>query len=48
MVKMTYVTNMIGIPTHKVNLWHHELQIEERSLKSSMESPQGKERRRKK
>jgi hypothetical protein len=45
---MTYVHNMIGIPTHRVDLWHHGLRIGERNPKSLMEPPQGEERRRKK
>jgi hypothetical protein len=47
-VKMTYVFNMIRIPTHGVDLWHHGLRIGERKPKSSMEPPQGEDMRRKK
>jgi hypothetical protein len=47
-VKTTYVFNTIGIPTHRVDLWHHMLQIGERSHKSSKEPLQSEERRRKK
>jgi hypothetical protein len=43
-----YVPNTIGIPTHGVDLWHHKLQIRERTPKSPMEPPQGEERKRKK
>jgi hypothetical protein len=42
---MTYVPNMIEIPTHGVDLWRHGLQIGERNPKSSMEPPQGEKRR---
>jgi hypothetical protein len=45
MIKMTFVPNMIGIPTHGVDLWRHGLQIGERNPKSSMEPPQGEKRR---
>jgi hypothetical protein len=48
MVKTTYVPNTIGIPTHGVDLWHHELQIGERNPKSPMKPPEGEKRRRKK
>jgi hypothetical protein len=47
-VKTTYVPNTIRLPIHGVDLWHHRLQIGERSPKSSMEPPQGEEGRRKK
>jgi hypothetical protein len=47
MVKMMYVPNTIGIPTHLVDLWHHVLRIEERNPKSPMEPPQGEEMRKK-
>jgi hypothetical protein len=39
---------MIGIPTHRVDLWRHGLRIGERNPKSPMEPPQGEKRRRKK
>jgi hypothetical protein len=45
MVKMTYVPNMIRIPTHGVDWWHHGLRVGERKLKSLMEPPQGEERK---
>jgi hypothetical protein len=48
MIKMTYLPNMIRIPTHRVGLWHPGLRRGERRPKSPMESPQGEERRRKK
>jgi hypothetical protein len=48
MVKMTYVPNMIGIPTPGVDLSHHGHGIGERNSKSPMEPPQGEEVRRKK
>jgi hypothetical protein len=48
MVKMAYVPNMIRIPTHGVDWWHHGLRVGERKLKSLMEPPQGEERKRKK
>jgi hypothetical protein len=48
MIKTTYVPNMIGIPTHGVDLWHHILRIGERTPKSSIKPPQGEERKRKK
>jgi hypothetical protein len=47
-VRMTNVPNTIGVPTHEVDLWHHEFQIGERTPKSPMEPPQGEERKRKK
>jgi hypothetical protein len=39
MVKMTYVPNMIAVPTHGVDLRHHGLPIGEETLKSPMEPP---------
>jgi hypothetical protein len=36
-----YVSNTIGIPTQRVDLWHHELRLGERNQKSSMEPSQG-------
>jgi hypothetical protein len=39
MVKMSYVPNMIGVPTHGVDLRHHGLSIGEGTPKSPMELP---------
>jgi hypothetical protein len=36
-----YIPNMIGIPTHRVDLWYHRLRLAKRNPKSSMELPQG-------
>jgi hypothetical protein len=47
-IKMMYVPNMIRIPTNGIDWWHHGFQIEERKLKSLMESSQDEERKRKK
>jgi hypothetical protein len=47
-IKMTYLPNMIRIPTNGIDWWHHGFQIEERKLKSLMESSQDEERKRKK
>jgi hypothetical protein len=47
-VKMMYIPNMIGVPTHGVDLRHHRLPIGEETPKSPMEPPQGEERKRKK
>jgi hypothetical protein len=47
MIKMTYVSNIIGIPINRVNLCHHGLQIGERSPKSSMKLSQCEEMRKK-
>jgi hypothetical protein len=44
---MTYVPNTIGIPINRVDLYHHGLQIGERSTKSSMKLSQCEERRKK-
>jgi hypothetical protein len=41
MIKTTYVTNMIEITTHGVDLLHHGLRLVKRNLKSSIEPPQG-------
>jgi hypothetical protein len=38
---MTYVPNMIGIPTHGVDLWHHRLRLAKTNPKSPMEPSQG-------
>jgi hypothetical protein len=38
---MTYVPNMIGIPTHGVDLWHHRLRLAKTNPKSPMELSQG-------
>jgi hypothetical protein len=48
MVRMTNVPNTIRVPTNRVDLWHHGLQIGERTPKTPMEPPQGEERKRKK
>jgi hypothetical protein len=40
MVNVTYIPNRIGIPTHKGNLVHHGLRMEEKTQESSMEPPQ--------
>jgi hypothetical protein len=40
MVNVTYIPNRIGIPTHKGNLVHHRLRMEEKTQESSMEPPQ--------
>jgi hypothetical protein len=45
MVNTTYVR--VGVPTHRADLCHHGLRIGERSPKSTMERPQGEERRKK-
>jgi hypothetical protein len=47
-MEMTYVPNIIGIPTHGVDLWRHGLEIGERNLKSPIEPSQGEKRRKKK
>jgi hypothetical protein len=41
-VKTTYVPNRIRIPTHRGDLDHHELHMEERTTESPMEPPQPK------
>jgi hypothetical protein len=41
MIKTTYVTNMIEITTHGVDLLHHRLRLVKRNLKSPIEPPQG-------
>jgi hypothetical protein len=43
--KMIYVPNTIRILIHGVDLWHHRLRIGNRTPKSSMEPPQGEERK---
>jgi hypothetical protein len=48
MVKTTYISNIIRVPTHGVDLNHHGLPIGEGTPKSSMEPPQREERKRKK
>jgi hypothetical protein len=48
MIKMTYVPNMIGIPTNAVDLWHYGLRLGERNPKSPMELLQGERGGRKK
>jgi hypothetical protein len=47
-VKTTYVPNTIRVPTHGVDLMHHDLPIGERTPKSPMELPQCEERKMKK
>jgi hypothetical protein len=39
---MTYIPNKIRIPTHRDDLGHHRLRMEERRQESLMRSPQGK------
>jgi hypothetical protein len=41
---MTYVSNTIGVPTHGVNLWHHELRIGEERKRGERKRGRKRER----
>jgi hypothetical protein len=41
MVKTMFIPNTIGIPTHRVDLWHHGLRLAKRNSKLPMEPSQG-------